>query len=223
MTGILLQVRLHSTRLSGKALLPLPGGTVIEHTMRALKEVPVDCYILVTEKKSIGELAPYAEKEGFETFVGPEDDVLLRYVQAARHFHLLTVIRATGDNPLVSPLLAREILVLHKNEKADLSHFLDMPLGLGVEVVETSSLEEAEHNADDPYEREHLTTHLYRHPGTYKIIEPQCGEVYRLPGVHISLDTKADYEVMQALYADLYRGKPISAQAVVQWLKKHEG
>jgi spore coat polysaccharide biosynthesis protein SpsF len=182
----------------------------------------VDTYVLVTEKKSIEALIPSAEKEGFQTFVGPEEDVLLRYVQAARHFHLSTVIRATGDNPLVSPLLAREIITIHKEKNGDVSHFIGMPLGLGVEVVETPALEKAEKDADDPYEREHLTTHLYRHPGTYTIVAPQCREKYRLPGIHISLDTPADYEIIKALYSDLYQGSPIPALAVVTWLKKHE-
>jgi len=220
--GIFLQVRLQSTRLPGKALLSLPGGNVIEHTMRALKMVPADFYVLVTEKKSIRELAPCAEKEGFQTFVGPENDVLLRYVQAARYFNITTVMRATGDNPLVSPKLARDILDLHTLRKADLSHFIGMPLGLGVEVVETAALEKAEQDAVDPVEREHLTTHLYRHPETYTILKAPCPGEYRLPDIHISLDTEADYELMRSLYNDIYTGIPITARSVVDWLKEHE-
>ncbi len=46
-TGIFIQVRLGSTRLPGKALLPLPGGSVIQHVMRALAAVPADVHALL--------------------------------------------------------------------------------------------------------------------------------------------------------------------------------
>lgn len=221
MTGIFLQARLQSTRLNRKALLPLIDGNVIEHAMRNLKKVPVDVYALVTEKESAKELEPFADKEGFELFTGPEDDVLLRYLLAARHFNVTTMMRATGDNPLVSPKLARNILILHKKDDADLSHFINMPLGLGVEVIKTGALENAAIKTDDPFEREHLTTYFYRHPESFTIIEAPCPENCRLPEVHVSLDTIDDYNFIMALYQDIYTGDPIEADKVVDWLKKN--
>ena len=221
-TGIFLQVRLKSTRLYRKALLPLINGNVIQHAMRALKEVRAHVYALLTDKESAEELRIFAKKEGFLIFVGPEHDVLKRYIQAAEYFHVTRIIRATGDNPLVSPKHAQEIIHIHEKKTPDLSHFIDMPLGLGIEVVELKALIKAEKQIKDPFEREHLTTHLYRNPKTYNILEIHCPYNCRLPGIHVSIDTQEDYELIMAIYSDLYHNKPIKADKVVNWLKENE-
>ena len=52
-TGIFVQVRLASTRLARKALLPLAGSTVIGHVMRALALVPADVRALLTDPASL--------------------------------------------------------------------------------------------------------------------------------------------------------------------------
>ena len=66
--------------------------------------------------------------------------MLRRFADARRAFGVGTVVRATGDNPLVSAPLAERILALHAQRGADLSHFLGIPLGTGVEVVEAAAL-----------------------------------------------------------------------------------
>jgi spore coat polysaccharide biosynthesis protein SpsF len=220
--GILIQVRLGSTRLVGKALLPLPGGTVIQHVMRAMAEVPADVHALVTEERSAEALAPLAREEGFESFVGPEDDVLARYCLAAREYGVDEVIRATGDNPLTSPVLARDILRLHRESASDLSHFLGIPWGSGVEVVQARSLFAAEVEAVDPAEREHVTMFLYRHPGRFRILQPQAPAGADLPDVRVTVDTPADYERVRRIFEELYRGQPIEIRDLAAWLKAGE-
>lgn len=219
MTGIFLQVRLKSKRLYRKALLPLINGNVIQHAMRALKKVPAHIYALLTDKESAPNLHIFAEKEGFSMFEGPEDDVLARFCQAAHHYQVTRIIRATGDNPLVSPRLAREILAIHEKKEPDLSHFIDMPLGTGIEVVETKALLKAEKDTKNPFEREHLTTHLYRNRDSYKILKVPCPPDCRLPDIHVSIDTQEDYELILEIFHQLYDDKPIETDKVVNWLK----
>lgn len=220
--GILVQVRLGSTRLPGKALLPLPGGTVIQHVMRAMAKVPADVRALVTEARSAEALAPLAREEGFQLFVGPEDDVLARYCMAARKFRVEEVIRATGDNPLTSPGLARDILRLHRESKSDLSHFLGIPLGSGVEVARAESLFDAEKEAVDPPEREHVTMFLYRHPERFRILQPKAPPEVSLPDARVTVDTQADYERVRQIFQDIYRGAPIETKELAQWLSAVE-
>ena len=50
--GVSIQVRLGSTRLQGKALLPLCGLAIIQHVMRCLSRVPADVRALVTERQA---------------------------------------------------------------------------------------------------------------------------------------------------------------------------
>ena len=137
---------------------------------------------LLTDTHSVDALRPFAEAEGYAVFPGPDEDVLSRYCLACRAFGVGTVIRATGDNPLTSAALAREILALHAARKADLSHYLGCPWGMGVEVVEASALFVAEREAKAADEREHLTTFLYRNREKFMILSPRRPPARYLPG-----------------------------------------
>ncbi len=218
-TGIFIQVRLGSTRLPGKALLPLPGGSVIQHVMRALAAVPADVHALLTDPQSTERLAPVADAEGYLLFTGSPDDVLARFCAGCRAYRVDRVVRVTGDNPLTCPRLASEILSIHAERRADLSHFLGCPWGTGVEVIESSALFEAERAAADPAEREHITTYHYRHRADFAIIEEQAPIEARLPDARVTVDTADDYQRVQRIFENLYAQAPIEAQAVVRWFK----
>ena len=219
--GIFLQVRLDSTRLNKKALLPLIDGNVIEHAMRALKNVKADVYALLTNNISEKPLKEFADKEGFEVFAGPGQDVLKRYFLAAEYFKVDCIIRATGDNPLVSTELADNIIEIHNNEFADLSHFIGMPMGTGVEVISLNALNKMEADVTDTFERAHITTNIYRNLEEYKVIERKCGKEYYLPDIKISIDTKEDYELIKKIYKDIYDFKPIEIKKLISWLKRN--
>ncbi len=219
--GIFLQVRLDSTRLNKKAFLPLIDGNVIEQAMRALKNVKADVYALLTNDISEKALKEFADKEGFEVFAGPSEDVLKRYFLAAEYFKVDCIIRATGDNPLVSSELADNIIEIHNNEFADLSHFIGMPLGTGVEVISLNALNKMEADAADAFEREHITTHIYRNLDRFKVIEKKCSKEYYLPDIKISIDTKEDYELIRKIYEDIYDFKPIEIKKLISWLKRN--
>jgi spore coat polysaccharide biosynthesis protein SpsF len=222
-TGVFVQVRMGSTRLPGKALLPLQGISLIRHAMRALNAVPADVHALLMDEASAPALAGEAEAESFEVFVGPELDVLARYCRAMRQYSVQRVIRATGDNPLVSAVLARMIIGVHEEIRAHLSHFLGCPWGTGVEVVEAESLSIAERESSDPAEHEHITTFLYRRPERFTIVEPQAPESMNAPEARVSIDTEQDYRLVTRIFADLYRGAPIEADDVVSWFRRRSG
>lgn len=220
MVGVFLQARLGSTRLPGKALLPLGGTTVLQLAMRALARVEACVRALLTEPASELSFAELARAEGFELFVGSEEDVLDRFCRAAERFGPGTVVRATGDNPLVSPAQVRSLLELHAAQGWELSHYLGPPLGTGVEVIETWALAEAGAAARDPYEREHVTPYLYRHPEAFRVGAIPCPEGWRLPEARVTLDTAADYERLTAIFNDLYRGEPVETGELVGWLRE---
>ncbi len=221
MTGVFLQVRIDSVRLPGKALLPLENMTVIEHAMTALKKVEADIFSLLTDEASSEILRPYAEKCGFELFAGDKDDVLKRYADAAKYFKVDTIIRATGDNPLVSGKYAMKALLSHLKQNADFSCFTGLPLGTGVEVVREESLQHANITAEDPYEREHVNPYLYRREDSFFIHRISAPLRYSCPESRVTLDTEDDYRYLKELFNELYRGEPIELDTLVPWVKVH--
>ena len=220
-TGIFVQVRLGSTRLPAKALLPLPGGSIIQQVMRSLQAVPAEVRALLTDATSRSALEPLAREEGFEVFVGPEEDVLARFCMASRAYETDCVIRATGDNPLTSARLARGILAEHAQVQADLSHYLGIPWGSGIEVVTARALFEAERDSAQPDEREHITTFLYRHPDRFRILEAPAPSYAAFAEGRVTVDVPNDLREITRLFEDLYTGYPIEIGQVVAWLKEH--
>ncbi len=200
-TAVFLQARLGSHRLPEKILLPLANKTVIEYAMQALGAIPCDVHALLCDEASRSVLEALAGRYSFQLFAGNSEDVLDRFVSAARTFSVDTVIRATGDNPFVSPRLAEKIWKIHQKHGADYSAYNYLPLGAAVEVVRAASLFQAEVNTVEPYDREHVCPYLYHNPEEFKIHRIAAPKQYRMPGARVTLDTEDDYRYMLSLIA----------------------
>jgi spore coat polysaccharide biosynthesis protein SpsF len=187
--------------------------------MRALRTVPADVHALLTDETSAEALRAEASAERCEVFVGPAEDVLARYCGAARRYSVDRIIRATGDNPFTSPALAASICAVHVAHGADLSHYLGNPWGTGVEVIESRVLFDAEREAVQSEEREHITTWHYRHRERHVILEPSAPEDCLFPEANVSIDTSEDYARVEHLFSSLYDGRPIEADALVRFLR----
>lgn len=222
MTAVVVQSRLGSTRLPGKALLPLGGATLTDQVLRRLRGLELERYVLATDEASASSLGPIAGRNGFELLVGPAEDVLARYCLAIRRWGIDLVLRATGDNPLVSVELAALLLGRRASaagRPSDYSAFVGMPLGMGVELVSAEALLRAEREASQPAEREHVCPYLYGHPEIFAVDRDEAPPEYRLPEARLTVDTRADYEAVLRLYGALFDGSAVHDKAILAYLR----
>ena len=220
MTGVVLQARLDSSRLPGKALLDLNGRTTVFRAMDALRGISqAERFILATDDQSAELLRPQAKAGGFELFIGSKENVLERYAAAVRAFGLDIVVRATGDNPLVSAELAEKSIALQRESGADYTALKGAPLGTGVEVLRAEALLAAAAEAADPYETEHVSPFLYRRPERFTILTPTVEATRLFPSGRVSLDTLDDYRYIARIFGALYLDKPIGIDELVRWLR----
>ena len=155
--------------------------------------------------------------------MGSPDDVLGRFCAACREFEVDRVVRVTGDNPLTSARLATEILAVHAEAEADLSHYLDIPWGMGVEAVQSRALFEAERDAailSSASTSPRTTTGTVTGSGSSK---SGLRAWAFMPEGRVTVDTPADYAQVQRLFDELYEGEPIEAESVVRWLSSQGG
>jgi spore coat polysaccharide biosynthesis protein SpsF (cytidylyltransferase family)/2-polyprenyl-3-methyl-5-hydroxy-6-metoxy-1,4-benzoquinol methylase/spore coat polysaccharide biosynthesis predicted glycosyltransferase SpsG len=206
--GLFLQVRLNSTRMPGKAMLPLCGRPLIVRAMERMTYIPADVRVLVTTRECEAFFKPIAEEECWEIFCGDKQNVLKRFVDCAVFYQVDTVIRATGDNPLLSSEIAQETLDLFNKVKADLAYMEDVPYGSGVEIIDIAALKTALKNTSVPYHLEHVTPYIYENRDKFKIVSDKshADEIHR-PDVKISVDTREDYERVNHLYGTLSKNK----------------
>jgi len=222
--GVVVQARLGSTRLPRKALLPLGGTTIIDQVLSRLSLIHADCYVLATDAASAPELGPIAERHDFELLEGSAGDVLSRYCAAVERYSLDHVIRATGDNPLVSPELAE---LLAADDRADISGadyraHTGMPLGMGVELVRAAALLRAGEEARLEPEHEHVCPYLYNNPDKFIIVRKEAPAAYRLDNARVTVDTAADYEAVLRIYGALFSGCPIPSERLMEYLRSAE-
>ncbi len=208
--GVIIQARTGSTRLPAKVLKQLCGKTVLAHDIeRVSQSTLVDEIIIAT---TVGVSDDAIEKEaltlGVKVFRGSEEDVLSRYYYAAKANDLDVVVRITSDCPLIDPKVIDEMLAFYldneydlvTNAGADLSQ-RTYPRGLDTEIFAFSSLEKAFLHAKEQYQREHVTPYIYENSKIYYYKNDSDCSHYR-----ITLDTEEDFQLISAIYVELYKG-----------------
>jgi spore coat polysaccharide biosynthesis protein SpsF len=200
MTALILQGRLDSTRLPGKALLPLGEKPMILRAMEALKTVAADIHILACPEDCLDAFEPLAASAGFIPVAGPREDVLGRYCVAIRRRQPEWVIRATADNPFVFADAASALLLEGRSRGADYSGYSSLPYGAGVEVVRSAALLRADAEAALQPEREHVCPYLYGHGELFLLHRPLAPLLWRRPDIRLTVDTAEDYDRARQLY-----------------------
>ncbi len=219
-TAVFLQARMSSQRLPGKALMQLAGKTILQHAIESLHRVPADTYAVLCDKESADDFLPICDACGFELFVGDPENVLARFCAAAHFFETDIIVRATGDNPLVSAEVARKSIEVLHQKSADYAGLLYPPYGTAVEVVRSSCLHTALEKSTDPYDREHVTPYIYNNPDQFSLaLEPAPAE-WQL-NERLTIDTQEDYEYVKTLYTALYSGQPLNIEDVITWCEKN--
>ncbi|WP_374532509.1 cytidylyltransferase domain-containing protein [Phenylobacterium sp.] len=208
----ILQARLSSSRLPGKVLLPLAGAPMIlRQVERVRRAARIDRLVVATsDQPSDDRLADTLAEAGVETYRGPLDDVLARFIGALDAWPADHVVRLTGDCPLVDPGLIDATIGLHLQTGADYAQnrLVDkgFPKGQDVEVITAATLRQAAARASTPEEHEHVTWGVWNHPETYKVVrlEPPVDQGQ----VRWTVDRPDDYEFVRAVYDALYPANP---------------
>ena len=215
-TGILLQARMASTRLPGKALELIEDRPILEHCLGRLVAAGVGRVVLATttlEEDTV--LCDLATRLGVAVFRGSDTDVLGRMAGAAEAFDLDPIIRATGDNPAVDIDAAERSLGALNGLHADYVCEDGLPYGTAVEAVTREALMRAAREARDPDDREHVTTWVKKRSDLWNLAFPAPPMPLRRPALRVTVDTPADLAHVRSLFARAGGGQP-SLRALIE-------
>lgn len=165
--------------------------------------------IATTVNKNDDKLEQWAKEQGIPVFRGGENDVLNRYYRTAESSGLSSediIIRITADDPFKEPALIDKVIETVEKGEADFAYNNNPPTfpeGLDCEVFTMKSLEIAEKNSTDNYEREHVTQYMYRHPEIFRGKNIFHSE--DLSYIRLTLDTAEDYEMTKETYQYLFK------------------
>jgi glutamate-1-semialdehyde 2,1-aminomutase len=196
------QARMGSSRLPGKVMRQIGGMPMIGLLLHRLSlATRVDKIVVTTSQNpNNAPLVEYVQGRGIACETGSEDDVLDRYVRAARSHKADVVVRITGDCPLVDAALVDE--VIGRFEAAEVDYFSNTapptyPDGLDIEVFTMAALERAAGEATAVYDREHVTPYLKRE-GVFRRGGMQGKE--DLSALRWTVDELADFEVVRRVF-----------------------
>jgi spore coat polysaccharide biosynthesis protein SpsF len=203
--GVVVAARTSSTRLPGKALLPLQGLPMLTFLLRRLRGLQRGEVILATTDLPVDdELATLAAREKIGVFRGSESDLVNRYVGAAEKFGLDTVARVTADCPFVDAELVDWCI----DRSAEFDHFDlattkgQFPVGLDVEIYSADRMAVlAACGKLTPAEREHLTLYFYSRGDEFTIRKIALPSGWAVTDRRFTVDTDIDYEDARQIVA----------------------
>jgi spore coat polysaccharide biosynthesis protein SpsF len=224
-TGILIAVRMKSSRLKNKALGMIAGKPVIVHLIERMKQVRQAGKIVLCTSTHPDDriLMDIASQEGIFAFAGSELDVMKRFIDAAQKHHLKKIVRVTGDNPLTDPATIDRLIQEHIQGGYDFSKSEYLPLGVNAEVISLSTLLKAYETAEDTSLTEYMTTYLKR-PDIFKVHVLENHEKFleRRAAIRLTVDYEEDLKVMNLIYDALYPTNPnFTIHNVLGFLDEH--
>ena len=200
-TRVVIQSRLNSSRLPGKAMLTIAGMPLIELVARRAGRTGHEVVVATSAEQYDERIASHLRSVGIHVVRGSLDDVLGRFVQATADLDETDrVVRLTGDNPLADADLVDELIAAvdasgHTYGRVDIDQ---VPEGLGAEVFTVRALRDAAEQATAAYDREHVTPWLRRTLGELLFVPVGCPD--DVSAYRATVDVLGDYVRVSSLF-----------------------
>jgi spore coat polysaccharide biosynthesis protein SpsF (cytidylyltransferase family) len=198
----IIQSRISSKRLPGKALMVLDNRPLLSHVVTRVKAAKLVTRVIVATSDSddADVIHLYCLENGVECFRGSLDDVAFRFAEAAIAVNTDSFVRISGDSPLIDPAII-DIAISHYNSgNYDLVTNVQkrtFPKGQSVEVVRLATFLEMYKQIDSAFHKQHVTAAFYESP-TYKIYN-FIKEGVPEPNIQLSIDTKQDFDLIKKI------------------------
>lgn len=205
------QARTTSTRLPGKVLKVCRGRTLLEWHLERLKLCRAfdEVVLATTTNPSDDPLPALASRLGVRCFRGGEQDVLGRYLGAAREARADIVVRVTSDCPLWDPEEgARVVDALRARPPVDYACNIferTLPRGLDTEAFWLDVLIRLERMAESGQnpDREHVTNALFDSGRAGLFAVRSVSGAIRGEDLRWCVDTAEDFACIEAIYDGL--------------------
>ncbi|MDL0132504.1 glycosyltransferase family protein [Halobacterium salinarum] len=228
-TVAIIQARTGSTRLPGKVMYPLDGQPALKHvvTRAAHADNVTDVVVATSTEPQDDVIAQYAPKFGAKVVRGSESDVLSRFKRAVEEYHPDTILRITGDCPLIDPTTIDSVISPVEAGKAEYASNIGrrtFPRGLDVEAFGSESFKQVLSKSETKAEREHVTPYYRKHPNEFDIKNVTSEAVFdderyiNRTDIRLTLDEADDYRLLKRIYDEIEYEDIISIRDVVDYV-----
>ena len=198
--GAIVFSRMTSSRLPGKALLPIGEQPLLGWVLRrAARAHGIERVVVATSTDASDDaVETFARAAGASVYRGALDNVAGRALGCAREFGFTAFARVCGDRAFLDPghlELAVRQLTASPTPIDLVTNTMNgpVPAGLTTEIVRTDALADALEQTSDPQDLEHVTRYFYGHTDRFRIISgPPVPP--GLEGVRFVVDTQEDLQ-----------------------------
>lgn len=201
------QVSLGSQRLRDKALLPILDKPMTWWVYTRLRQAQLLDDVVLSFPEEDTPLIDLAEHFQMSYYAGSYRDLIDRIYSTAETFEADTVVRVTGDCPMVDPYIV-DMVVAHYLVRQDETGCVvnswppTFPAGLDVSVYSTEMLRELWLEIKDPIYREWFTAYIKLHRDKFHVYNVQYpGEP--LNRLRWTVDYPEDLEFVRCVYDQL--------------------
>jgi len=220
----MIQARIGSKRFPQKVLAKIENKPMIWHVINRVKSIKtIHQTILLTTKndedKILLKIAKDSEVIGF---AGHTYDVLKRYHECAKKYNVSTIVRITGDCPLIDSGLVKKMLVFYSKNNFDyLTNTLipTFPDGLDIEIFSIRTLETMNKNAKLPSEREHVTAYIRNNINKFKTFNLENSK--NLSDFRWTVDEPRDLQFIRKIYSQMRPELIFSMKDVLRIISKN--
>jgi len=194
----IVQSRLNSTRLPGKALLPLGYSTVLGLCVKRVcaANLVSKTFVSTSLESSDDYIVEFCKNNKIDSFRGSLEDVGKRLVDTALSCRQERFIRICGDSPFIDPSIIDEAVSISQSSDFDLVTNVfprSFPKGQSVEVIRTKTMQQICSKKRTRAEKEHATSYFYNNYKNYRICSFNSGADQA--NSRQCIDDEKDYEI----------------------------
>jgi len=194
----IVQSRLNSSRLPGKALLPLGYSTILGLCVKRVCSANLvsKTFVSTSLDRSDNKIVEFCKNNKINSFRGPLEDVGKRLVDTALSCRQERFIRICGDSPFIDPSIIDEEISISKTSDFDLVTNVfprSFPKGQSVEVIRTKTMLQICSKKRTKAEKEHATSYFYNNYKDYRICSFNSGADQA--NSRQCIDEDKDYEI----------------------------
>jgi spore coat polysaccharide biosynthesis protein SpsF len=202
LTTAIIQVRLNSKRLPGKALLKINDKTVLQNIIVRLKKSKSLKKIIIStsNKKSDDPIVRFCKKNKILVFKGSLNNVFNRIKMTSKKFKLNYFLRVCADSPLIDPVLIDRCMKKFIKGHYDVvtNKFpRSYPKGQTVEIIKVSAFNKINEKILTTDQREHFTKYFYDNPKKFKIFN--VNSLNQKKFISMALDNKTNFSFLKKL------------------------
>jgi len=220
---ITITVRMKSTRLPRKVLLPVKGKRYMDIMIDRLKLAnrPSDIILCTSTLEEDDILIDIAEENNIKYYRGDPDDVMLRIYNGALKYNADVLVSTTGDNVFTDPVIMDKEIDFFEKNNADYVFCKDLPVGIQSYIIRLSAMKDAiDRKATNDTE---IWGGYLNRPEIYRVFEYKVVDpLFLHPEWRLTLDYPEDYDLIKKIFDELYNEGEIFSLKVIMTLLKNK-